>query len=657
MPGSNRRSVDPAVCQLLDITDQDKQEVVFDRFEAMQPQCGFGQLGICCRNCVMGPCRIDPFGEGPQQGICGASADVIVARNLVRNTAVGASAHSDHGRDVTHAFLATSRGEAQGYRITGVEKLKALAQEFGIEVDGASPEEIAEKVGEAVLDEFGKQEGVLRFVDRAPEKVRARWEKMGVTPRGVDREVVTALHRTHIGVSNEWKHLIKTCVQTSLSDGWGGSMIATDLSDVLFGEPYPQTSEANLGVLKKDQVNIIIHGHEPTLSDAIVAAAQLDEIQDEIEKVGAKGLQLSGICCTANEALMRHGIPLAGNFLQQEFALVTGAVEMMIVDVQCIMPALSKLVNGKYHTKLISTSPNAMFEGFQHLEFDENKAMDSAKELLFAGIHNFANRDPAKVHIPDEKSPLVAGFTAESIFDHLGGRYRPSYRPLNNGMIDGRLRGVVGVVGCNNVKITHDWGHLELVKELLRHDVLVVLTGCSAIACAKAGLLTPEAADLYAGRGLKEICDAVGLPPCLHVGSCVDNSRILMACVEICREGGLGEDIADLPVAGAAPEWMSEKAISIGFYVVTSGIFTVIGEPLPVLGGAKVTEYLTGGMEEDYGACFAFEKDPMKGAHLIIDHLDKKREALHLSPMMFEPRPADTLGQPWHFEAAKATVA
>jgi len=641
---------------MFDFACEQGQEVVYDRFEAMQPQCGFGQLGICCRNCVMGPCRMDPFGEGPQEGICGATADTIAARNLVRSTAVGASAHSDHGRDIAHAFLATARGEAQGYSIKGITKLKALAQELGIEVDGASPEEIAEKVGEAALDEFGRQEGELRFAKRAPERLQARWKKMDVTPRGVDREVVTALHRTHIGVSNEWKHLIKTCVQTSLSDGWGGSMIATDLSDILFGEPIPRTSEANLGVLREGEVNIIIHGHEPTLSDAIVAAAQLDEIQAECEKVGAKGLNLGGICCTANEVLMRHGIPLVGNFLQQELALLTGAVELMIVDVQCIMPALKKIVGDKCHTKLISTSPNAMFEGFEHIQFDENKAMDSAKELLLTGIRNFANRDPAKVIIPDEKSPLVAGFTTENIFDHLGGRYRPSYRPLNNGIIDGRLRGVAGVVGCNNVKITHDHGHLEMVKELLRHDVAVVLTGCSAIACAKAGLLDPEAAELYAGRGLKQICDAVGIPPCLHVGSCVDNSRILTACTEMVREGGLGEDIADLPVAGAAPEWMSEKAISIGFYVVTSGIFTVIAEPLPVLGSAKVTEYLTDGMEEDYGGKFAFEKDPIKGAHLIIEHLDRKREALHLAPMMFEPRPVDTVGRAWDLEPAAVSA-
>ena len=657
MSEPKQRSVDPAARQMLEIAGREGLELAYDRYDQMQPQCGYGELGICCRNCAMGPCRIDPFGDGPQTGICGATADVITARNLARATTVGAAAHSDHGREIALALLGTARGKTQGYSIKGVKKLHALAREWGIKVDGRDDAKIAEEVAELALGEFGKQDGRLRLVDRVPEKVRQRWERAGVVPRGVDREIVTTLHSTHMGVSNDAMHLIRLCVRTSLADGWGGSMMATDLSDILFGEPVPRLSEANLGVLKEDHVNIIVHGHEPTLSDAIVAASGLDEVQAECKKVGAKGLQLAGMCCTANEVLMRHGIPLAGNFLQQELALVTGAVEMMIVDVQCIFPSLKDL-SSKYHTKLVSTSPKAMFEGFEHMEFEESRALDSAKEILLSGIRNFANRDSAKVAIPSEKSPLVAGFTTEGIFDHLGGRYRASYRPLNNAIVDGRIRGVVGVVGCNTVKEVHDAAHLALTRELLRHDVLVVQTGCSAIACAKANLLTPEAADLYAGRGLKEVCDAVGLPPCLYLGSGVDNSRILTACVEICRQGGLSDDdFAELPVAGAAPEWMSEKAISIGFYVVASGVFTVLGDPLPVLGSKVVSEYLTGGMEEDFGGKFAFEKDPIKGAGLIIEHLNRKREALKLSAMMYEPRPVETVGKVWAPEAVEVAAA
>jgi carbon-monoxide dehydrogenase catalytic subunit len=459
-----------------------------------------------------------------------------------------------------------------------------------------------------------------------------------------------------MGGSNEPYHLLRNCVRAGLADGWGGSMIATELSDVMFGEPTPLLSEANLGVLREDHVNILVHGHEPVLSDALVAASQMDDVAKACEKAGAKGIQLAGICCTANEILMRHGVPIAGNLLHQEYALVTGAVDMMVVDIQCIFPAL-RAVADKYHTKIVSTSPKAHFEGFTHIEFDEHCALDNARDLLLVGIENFARRDPAKVHIPTDKSPLIAGFTTEGVFDHLGGRYRPSYRPLNNAIIEGRIRGVVGIVGCNTVKMTQDEAHLALAQELLRHDVLIVQTGCSAIACGKAGLLTPEAATLYAGAGLQEVCDAVGLPPCLHLGSCVDNSRILTACIEICREGGLGDDFAELPVAGAAPEWMSDKAIAIGFYVVGSGIFTVVGEPLPVMGSPAVAKYLTQDMEQDFGARFAFERDPQKAAELIIEHLNAKREALHLSPMLYVPRPVETLGKAWRVEEVQLAAS
>ena len=656
MPETKRVSVDAAANEMIRLAQQRGDQLAHDRYQAMLPQCGFGQLGVCCHNCNMGPCRIDPFGEGAQVGICGASPAVIAARNLARRSAVGSAAHSDHGRTIAKTLLDTARGEAQGYSIKGPGKLKALAAEWGIPTEGRSLEEIAEQVALTALEDFGRQDGGLRFTSRAPEKVRERWQRHNVVPNGIDRDIVGVLHSTNMGGSNEPYHLLYNSVRAGLVDGWGGSMIATEISDILFGEPAPLVSEANLGVLKKDHVNILVHGHEPVLSDALVAASQMDEIMEACEKVNAKGIQLAGICCTANEILMRHGVPIAGNLLHQEYALVTGAVDMMVVDIQCIFPAL-RTVADKYHTKIVSTSSKAKFEGFTHIEFDEQRALDSAREILLTGIENFQNREESKIQIPSDKSPLVAGFTTEGVFDHLGGRYRPSYRPLNNAIIDGRIRGVVGIVGCNTVKLTQDEAHLTLAKELLRHDVLIVQTGCSAIACGKAGLLTPEAADLYAGAGLQEVCDAVGLPPCLHLGACVDNSRILTACIEICREGGLGDDFADLPVAGAAPEWMSDKAIAIGFYVVGSGIFTVVAEPLPVLGSPEVAKYLTEGMEEDFGARFAFERDPMKSARLILDHLDAKREALHLSPMIYEPRPADTLGKVWRIQGAEQAVS
>jgi carbon-monoxide dehydrogenase catalytic subunit len=608
--------------------------VAWDRHEAMEPQCGFGQLGICCRICQMGPCRIDPFGDGPSEGICGATADIIAARNLVRMIASGASAHSDHGRDIAHTLLMASGDPNGDYQIKDATKLRALAKELGVATDGRELRQIAHDVAEIGFAQFSQQHGQIVFVKRAPKDQQKRWKEAGVTPRGVDREVVEIMHRTNMGVDNDPVNIILQGVRAALADGWGGSMIATELSDVLFRTPQWVRSRANLGVLDPGAVNIIVHGHEPALSEMIVAAAQDPQLVALAKSKGANGINLGGICCTANEILMRHGIPLAGNFLQQELAVATGVVDAMVVDVQCVFPALGKLTR-KYHTKFISTSPKAKFPYATHIEFDESKAMEIAKRIVREAVENFPLRktDPC---VPPDSNPLVAGFTAENFFTMLGGRYRPSYRPLNDAIISGRFRGAAAVVGCNNPKFQHDYCHLEMIKELLINDVVVVVTGCAAVACAKAGLLRPEAAEQYAGKGVREVCRAVGIPPVLHLGSCVDISRILVILSNVVAEGGLGESIADLPAAGAAPEWMSEKAVAIGFYVVASGVYTVLGQPLPVQGSSELTEFLCGGIEKMFGGKFAFEADPVKAAHLMIDHIDAKRAALHLPGPMYE---------------------
>jgi len=634
---AEKRSFDKATQYMLERAEGECILTVWDRYEAMQPQCGFGSLGICCRICSMGPCRIDPFSEEEQTGICGATADTIVARNLARMIASGASAHSDHGKDVADTLLLAGEGKTNDYKIKDEVKLRALAKEYEIKTDGKGKEEIAKELAEKVLAEFGKQHGELKMSLRAPEKRVKVWRELGIVPRGVDREIVEMMHRTHMGVDNDYKNIIMHGLRCALADGWGGSMIATDLQDILFESPRPLKGRANLGTLSEDEVNVVVHGHEPTLSDIVVDASRDPEILELAKKKGAKGVNLVGMCCTSNEILMRHGIPVAGNFLQQELAILTGAVDLMMVDVQCIMPALSSVISSNgFHTKLVTTSPKCKFPGVEHVEFKEENAYQIAKGLLKMAIENFPNRNSNGVYIPKENEDLIAGFTAENVYRFLGGTYRATYRPLNDAIIQGRLRGLAGVVGCNNPNIRHDWAHTEMVKELIKNDVLVVVTGCSAIAGAKAGLLKPEAAFEYAGKGLQEICEAVGIPPILHVGSCVDNSRILIALTNVVKEGGLGEDISDLPAAGAAPEWMSEKAISIGFYFVASGVFTVFGKPHPVLGSRNVTNFICNELEDLVGGKFAFEDDPIKAAHLMIEHIDKKRKALKLKPLMYQ---------------------
>jgi len=608
------RSIDPASREMLDVCQRAGLETAWDRLEKQQPQCGFGELGLCCRNCNMGPCRIDPFGEGASKGVCGATADIIVARNLLRSIAAGAAAHSDHGRGVAHTFKLMSEGKAPSYQVKDKAKLESLMKEYGVETQIA--------LAQAVMEQFGKQDGPIQFTRRAPARRVELWKKFGIDPRGIDREIVEIMHRTHIGVDNDPVHLILQGLRASLADGWGGSMIATELQDVMFGTPSPTFSEANLGVLEPNQVNIIVHGHEPLLSEMIVAAAADPAMVEMAKKEGAVGINVVGMCCTGNEILMRHGVPVAGNFLQQELAVATGAVEAMVVDIQCIMPALGALA-GCFHTKFISTSPKAMFPGATHMEFHEETAIETAKAIVEAAVMNYKGRNPSKVHIPSIKTKCMVGFSVEAIVGALGG----TLDPLIGAIKSGAVRGIGAVVGCNNPKIVHDFGHVNMVKELIKNNVLVLTTGCNALACAKAGLLLPEAADM-AGEGLKGVCKSLGIPPVLHMGSCVDISRILVAAAAIAN--ALGVDISDLPAAGAAPEWMSEKAVSIGAYVVSSGVYTVLGTVPPVLGSSAVASLLTAGAKDVVGATFAVEPDPFKAASLMIDHIDSQRKKLGL---------------------------
>jgi len=624
-------SIDPATQEMLKRAEELGIETAFTRADQMSP-CNIGGAGMCCKNCGMGPCRLTKDG---QVGICGATIDTIQARNLLRAISVGASAHSDHGRDMAFTLKAAANGEAEGYIVRDIAKLRTVAGYYNIPVEDRSPNDIANDLADLYIAQFGQQSGQVAPVIRAPKKRQELWKEHGVTPRGIDREVVEALHRTHIGDDQDPNNILKQGIRTALSDGWGGSMIATDVSDILFGTPAPLLGEANLGVLKDDWVNVVVHGHEPTLSEMIVAASQTPEIIEYAKKAGAKGVSLSGICCTANETLMRQGIPAAGNFLQQELAIMTGSVEAMVVDVQCIMQALVGLAEN-FHTKIITTSPKVKITGATHIEFDEHKALTIAKNILKAAIDNYENR--GEVQIPNYKSELVPGFSHEYINYALGGSYRASFRPLNDAIIAGRIRGVAAVVGCNNPRSQHDYLHTVVTKELLKQDVLVVETGCSAIANAKEGLLMGQAGLDQVGPGLREICEATGIPPVLHMGSCVDNTRILTVLSQMVEEGGLGEDIDEIPAVGLAPEWMSEKALSIGTYCVASGAYVIFGGSSPVGGmpdkvadSGIVSQIISSGWEEDYGGKLEFIPDPLDMVKATLDHIDKKRADLGLS--------------------------
>jgi len=613
-----------STAQMLEKARRDGVETAFDRALNMKP-CPIGADSACCKHCSMGPCRLnskDPYGK---VGVCGATIDTIMARNFARMVASGASAHTDHGMSMLDVFREVVNGNIKDYTIKDPIKLEEVAASVGIETEGREIKDIATDLYHELERTYTQVEGEIPFVNRVPPKTLETWRKHGVVPRGAMREIMELMHRTHMGVDQHYENITKQCSRTALADGWGGSMVATEISDILYGTPTPVRAEVDMGCLKEDQVNIIIHGHEPNLFESILESVNDPKFLEEAEKAGAKGINLVGMCCSGTEMLSRHGIPHAGNFMSTEAVLITGAVDAMGVDVQCIKQGLAKVAEC-YGTRLFTTNPRAHIEGAEHIEFEEHEPRKCTDQIVKMGIARFKNRK-LPVEIPKIRTMGIHGFSHEYINYMLGGTFRSSYTPLNENIINGRIRGVAGVVGCTNPRVKHDWVHVEMVKELIKNDILVVQTGCSQIALAKAGLYKPEAAHL-AGPGLREVCEAVGMPPVLGVGSCVDNSRILIACAEMVRVGGLGESIADLPVAGAAPEWMSEKAISIGHYFVASGVYTVFGVTFPIIEETKFHKLLFEGLEELGFGKWGFTVDPYEMAHMMIEHIDKKRRAL-----------------------------
>jgi carbon-monoxide dehydrogenase catalytic subunit len=612
------RTCDEAAKPFVELTMKEGIETVWDRHEMQQPECKYCAAGISCQRCAMGPCRIIP--PHRVRGVCGADADLIVARNLLDQLATGAAAHSDHGREIVLTLYGVGKGTVNDYTISDPEKLKRLAREYGIETSGKSDRKLAEELGLAMLEEFGTVRDSLRIADRAPRATRDVWKNAGIVPRGIDREVVEAMHRVQMGVAADYANTLVHGLRAALSDGWGGSSLATEVSDVLFGTPRPNESLVNLGVLKKDHVNISLHGHNPMLSEMVVRAAKDPEIQALVRKVGAAGINLVGLCCTGNELLMRKGIPNAGNHFNQELVITTGALEAMVVDYQCIFPSLPRTASC-YHTHIISTSPKSRIPGSYYFEFEPETAYETAKAIVKMAVENYQNRNADRVFIPVEPVKVTTGFSVEAIRGALGG----SLKPLIDQIASGNIRGAVGIVGCNNPKVKHDYGHVTLTKELIRRDILCVETGCAAIASGKAGLLQPRAASL-AGPGLGPVCTSLGIPPVLHMGSCVDCSRILHLAAELANALNVG--IHRLPVAGAAPEWYSQKAVSIGSYFVASGVFTVLGVMPKISGSPPVISLLTEGLKGVVNASFAVEPDPVKAADLISAHIERKRTEL-----------------------------
>ncbi|MBE3591924.1 MAG: anaerobic carbon-monoxide dehydrogenase catalytic subunit [Thermoanaerobacter sp.] len=628
-------SLDPAVCEMVEKARSAKVETVWDRYQAMLPQCGFGETGLCCRHCLQGPCRIDPFGGEPKLGICGATADVIVARGLDRAIAAGAASHSGHARHLAHTLKLAAKGKARDYTIKDKAKLRSVAARLGIPTEGRNIAEIALDVAEAALADFHEKDTPVMWAATTVTKKRARlFEEKGLLPKGIDYEVSDIMHRTHYGVDADPVNLLLGGLRCGVAD-LAGCYMGTDMADILFGTPQPVVTEANMGVLKADAVNVAVHGHNPVLSEVIVAVAK--EMEAEAKAAGASGINVVGICCTGNEVLMRHGIPACTHSVSQEMALVTGALDAMVVDYQCIMPSLATVAECM-GTKLITTMEIAKIPGAIHIEFSEEKAGEKAREILRLAIETFTRRRGKPVDIPPYKTKVVAGFSVEAIVKALSKlNAEDPLKPLIDQIAAGNIRGVCLFAGCNNVKVPQDQNFTAIARRLLKENVLVLATGCGAGALMRHGFMDPANVGELCGEGLKAVLTAIGeanglggpLPPVLHVGSCVDNSRAVALAVAVADR--LGVDTDQLPVVASAAEAVAEKAVSIGTYAVALGLPTHVGVMLPVLGGPLVTKVLTDKVKELTGGYFIVDLDPESAAEKLLAAIDERRAALGLS--------------------------
>jgi carbon-monoxide dehydrogenase catalytic subunit len=629
------KSLDPAVQQMIAKAEARNVTTVWDRYAAMTPQCGFGDTGLCCRHCLQGPCRIDPFGEGPKEGICGATADVMVARGLDRAIAAGTAAHSGHAKHLAHTMKKMAMGKTEAYSIKAPEKLRAVATRLDIPIEGRQDQQIALDVANAALADFHEKDTPVLWAATVVNPERAKvLTGLDLVPKGIDHEVSEIMHRTLYGVDADPVNLLLAGLRCGVAD-LAGCYMGTDLADILFGIPQPTFTFANLGTLKADAVNIALHGHNPVLSEILVGAVQAKD--DAAKAVGASGINLVGICCTGNEVMMRHGIPACTHSVSQEMAIMTGAVDAMVVDYQCIMPSVVNVAECA-GTRIITTMDIARISGATHVNFSEEDAVAKANEIIDQAIDQFRRRRNTPVDIPAVKTPVVAGFSVEAIVAALSKLdAEQPLKPLVDNIKAGNIRGVCLFAGCNNVKVPQDRNFVQMARKLLRENVLVVATGCGAGALMRHGFMDPANVEALCGDGLKAVLTAIGqannlggpLPPVLHMGSCVDNSRAVALTVAVAEY--LGVDTRQLPIVASAAEAVSEKAVSIGAYAVAAGLPTHVGVMLPVLGSRLVTEVLTGKVKDLTGGYFIVDLDPESAADQLLAAIDERRRGLGLA--------------------------
>ena len=612
---------DPAVREMILRQNQLGFDTTFDRFDKQQPQCGFGMAGICCKICNMGPCKITS--KSPK-GVCGADADLIVARNLLRSAAAGAAQHGMHGREVILSLKWAAEGKLD-LPILGQQKIKDTAKAFGIKTERRSIKKIASELADVLLEDMSRTvPGDYKIIEALGSEERKKvWKELDIIPISAYHEVFEAYHKTGVGTDGDWKSIMQQFLRCGLAFTYSGVVSTSIATDGLFGIGDRVTSKVNIGALKKGYVNIAVHGHLPTLVSEIVRVGQEEKFINLAKEAGAKGIRFYGICCSGLSAMYRYAgvIPLS-NAVSAELVLGTGALDLWIADVQDVFPSIMEVAKC-FRTTVVTTSESARLPGAERFEYDHHhsnigETRELAEKIVLRGIESFKDRQGIPVYIPPYEVDAEVGFSPEYVHKHYG-----SMKPLYEAVKEGKILGIVNIVGCNNPKVVYEKCVIDVANALLRNNILILTNGCASFPLMKMGYCNVSGQE-HAGESLKEFLG--DLPPVWHVGECIDNTKSSGIFAGVAGEAG--KPLYEMPFAFSSPEWSNEKGIDAALGFRLMGINSYHCVEAQIHGSKNVIEFLKEGTKELLGSVMVVDTNPDSLGEKIVADIIEKRKAL-----------------------------
>jgi len=612
---------DPAVREMILRQNQLGFDTTFDRFDKQQPQCGFGMVGICCKICNMGPCKITS--KSPK-GVCGADADLIVARNLLRSAAAGVAQHGMHGREVILSLKWAAEGKLD-LPILGQQKIKDTAKAFGIKTERRSIKKIASELADVLLDDMSRTiPGDYKIIEALGSEERKKvWKELDILPISAYHEVFESYHKTGVGTDGDWKSIMQQFLRCGLAFTYSGVVSTSIATDGLFGVGDRVTSKVNIGALKKGYVNIAVHGHLPTLVSEIVRVGQEEKFINLAKEAGAKGIRFYGICCSGLSAMYRYAgvIPLS-NAVSAELVLGTGALDLWIADVQDVFPSIMEVAKC-FRTTVVTTSESARLPGAERFEYDHHhsnigETRELAEKIVLRGIESFKDRQGIPVYIPPYEVDAEVGFSPEYVHKHYG-----SMKPLYEAVKEGKILGIVNMVGCNNPKVVYEKCVIDVANALLRNNILILTNGCASFPLMKMGYCNVSGQE-HAGESLNEFLG--DLPPVWHVGECIDNTKSSGIFAGVAGEAG--KPLYEMPFAFTSPEWSNEKGIDAALGFRLMGINSYHCVEAQIHGSKNVIEFLKEGTKDLLGSVMVVNPNPDALGEKIVADIIEKRKAL-----------------------------